>query len=310
MVVRCLAGAGSYLYWCRRMEGQCSFQSYTIGPGFWLVGSVLIIATFIFYFFFCFPFSIEYNFTPSLGTDLPSEPIMMLMTGIGVLLFSYRLGSHNFSKYFNTITYVLLFHLSWIFVTSVLSDFPVLSFKIFAAKLWYIIPFYFLTMHILVSHHEVGKMIKSGVFTLAIAIIIVLVRHAARDFAFEEANFVVTPIFSQSCQLCLHHCYLFALPLDPAFMGKITWNEGNVCFLDCTVCHRNLFFLYPSCHSVHGTINHYLFCNQVKTHSSCSFSDRAEWQRLESHICFITTITCVSILIMRRPLPIRGLTNS
>ncbi|MBK8701983.1 MAG: hypothetical protein IPN29_21405 [Saprospiraceae bacterium] len=44
----------------------------------------------LFYLFFALvPFSIEYNFTPSLGTDLPSEPIMLLLFGIGLLLFFF-----------------------------------------------------------------------------------------------------------------------------------------------------------------------------------------------------------------------------
>ena len=48
------------------------------------------LSQFILPLFAVVPFSIEYNFTPSLGMDIPSEPIMMLLFGIGLLLFFQR----------------------------------------------------------------------------------------------------------------------------------------------------------------------------------------------------------------------------
>lgn len=78
----------------------------------------------LYYLFFALvPFSIEYNFTPSLGTDLPSEPIMMLLFGISLLLFCAKAFHSNLSRYINPISGLLLVHLMWIFITTLNSEY-------------------------------------------------------------------------------------------------------------------------------------------------------------------------------------------
>lgn len=171
---------------------------------------------FIFYlFFFLLPFSIEYNFTPSLGTDLPSEPIMLVLFGVCILLFAQKVNKKGVEKYFHPITYLLLLHLGWILITAIASEHPVNSFKIFLAKLWYILPFYFLSIHILNSKEAIRKMIVSGIYTLTLSIVYVLFRHYQVDFAFDQASIVVMPIFrnhvSYACIIVIFVPYLWCL---------------------------------------------------------------------------------------------------
>ncbi|HRG21385.1 MAG TPA: O-antigen ligase family protein [Saprospiraceae bacterium] len=170
----------------------------------------------LYYLFFALvPFSIEYNFTPSLGTDLPSEPIMMLLFGISLLLFCAKAFHSNLSRYINPISGLLLVHLMWIFITTLNSEYFVLSGKIFLAKLWYIIPFYFMSIHILKQKSDLVRMLKFGIFMLAISISIVLVRQSMNGFAFDEVNDAVMPIFrnhvNYACIIVIFLPYLWAM---------------------------------------------------------------------------------------------------
>ncbi|MBK8701984.1 MAG: O-antigen ligase family protein [Saprospiraceae bacterium] len=109
----------------------------------------------------------------------------------------------------------MILHLGWLLTTTITSGFFILSLKIFLAKLWYVVPFYFMAIHILKERADTEKLIKYGVFMLALSIVIVLIRHARTGFAFEEANFVVTPIFrnhvNYACIIVVFLPYLWAL---------------------------------------------------------------------------------------------------
>ena len=106
-----------------------------------------LLPTIAIYFtsFCCRSFSIEYNFTPSLGMDIPSELHHDATFGIGLLLFFQRHFHGNFSNYRHPITAILLASLCmgfWFHPST-------LSFQLFLPR-WrspnygYIIPFYFL----------------------------------------------------------------------------------------------------------------------------------------------------------------------
>ncbi len=168
-----------------------------------------------FLFFLLLPFSVEYNFTPSLGTDLPTEPLMLIMTGICVLLFCQQWYKIKSSRYFNPVTFLLVLHVAWFFITTVLSENIYLSTKVFLAKIWYVIPFYFLSIHILKEKKDVEKLIVSGVYTLTISILYVLIRHYKEDFDFDEINHAVQPIFrnhvNYACIVVIFLPYLWTL---------------------------------------------------------------------------------------------------
>ena len=198
----------------------------------------------LFYLFFAVvPFSIEYNFTPTLGLDIPSEPIMMLLFGIGLLLFFSKAFHGNFSNYKHPITAILLLHFTWIFLTTLNSQFPLISAKVTLAKLWYIIPFYFFSLHVLKGNQDIIKMTKYAVYMLALAIIIVLIRHAQKDFAFEEVNFVVSPLFrnhvNYACIVVIFLPYLWAM-----VMWARGWGNKAVYLAMMVLYAAGIYFSY------------------------------------------------------------------
>jgi O-antigen ligase len=199
------------------------------------ISAMLILRDFspLFYLFFIVvPFSIEYNFTDSLGTDLPSEPIMWILTGISILLILSDVKKYTSGIYFTKITKLLLLHLIWLFITTVSSSFPILSAKIMLAKIWYVLPFYFLSIHFLRNHTDIEK-IKSIIFTLSAAVLIVLYRHSLIGFTFNDVNFVVSPLFrnhvSYACIIVVMVPYVWYLFVWSR--SKMKWLYGSIILL-------------------------------------------------------------------------------
>jgi O-antigen ligase len=145
-------------------------------------------------FWVLLPFSIEFNIG-SFGTDLPTEPIMLGLTFIGIVLFFMKLGSISIKHILHPISLFLILHLIWIFFTSLFSQSPVVSFKFFLAKLWYVIPFFFLTFHFIQNKGSIQKIAQILTIFLGIAVMIVLLRHALEGFTFDTSHQVVRPIF-------------------------------------------------------------------------------------------------------------------
>jgi len=145
-------------------------------------------------FFAVVPFSIEF-FVGSVGTDLPSEPVMLLLTGVAIILFITKLKSLDLSYVFHPIGAILFLHIVWILITAIFSQSPVVSFKFFLAKLWYVIPFFFLSLYLIQGPKMILRIVKILAWFLTAAILVVLIRHALEGFTFESSNRVVMPIF-------------------------------------------------------------------------------------------------------------------
>jgi len=150
---------------------------------------------YIFYLFFAIlPFSVEIH-AGSLGTDLPSEPLMLLLMGICIVLFIIKSNSTAKAYLLHPISLVLILHLSWIFLTSLTSTIPLFSFKFLLAKLWYVLPFFYLPLLIMREESDFRKVFRYLGGGLFIAIIYVLLNHAAEGFSFASSNNVMRPIF-------------------------------------------------------------------------------------------------------------------
>ena len=140
------------------------------------------------------PFSIEI-YLGSFGTDLPTEPIMLGLTGISFLVFISNLGSVSLKHLYHPISILVILHLVWMLFTCFFSQSPIISYKFFLAKMWYVIPFYFLSFHMIKQESNVDLIIKILSICLTFAIGIVLVRHAIDGFTFVGSHHVVRPIF-------------------------------------------------------------------------------------------------------------------
>lgn len=143
----------------------------------------------------CIPLSIEMELPGGLGTDLPSEPLMWLLTLASVVWFLRHWHTVDSRFLRHPVTLALLAHLAWTTVCVVTSSDVLVSFKFLLAKGWYVIVFYFLAGHLLREIRDFKALVWWFFLPLLLAVLSVLVRHAPSGFSFKEVNFVMGPFF-------------------------------------------------------------------------------------------------------------------
>lgn len=141
------------------------------------------------------PFSIEIYLPGGLGIDIPAEPLMIFLSGA---VFLYIIGAkkiHNISVFRHPITLLLGIHLFWILITGLNAEYPIIGLKVFAAKLWYIIPFFILPVITFKDDKLYTKFFWIVLSILLLSMIYVNIRHAMSGFSFAEINASVSPFF-------------------------------------------------------------------------------------------------------------------
>lgn len=141
------------------------------------------------------PLSTEIAVTDNVSTNLPTEPVMVTLFLVLIVLWVRNRDFIAPAFLRHPITIALLIHLSWILLTQLYTVDNVVSLKYFLAKSWYIGVFYFLTSVLIKGREQFTKAFWVLFIPLIVVTLIVLVRHAIFGFAFDMVNKTVTPFF-------------------------------------------------------------------------------------------------------------------
>ncbi|MBL7726534.1 MAG: O-antigen ligase family protein [Dinghuibacter sp.] len=144
---------------------------------------------------FLLPLSAEIQFSDSLGTDIPDEPLMLLLTGIFLLAsLSGRLKNYGHLVR-SPVFFIVMLLLGWAVCSMVFSTSPLVSLKYMLAKCWYIVPFMLMPFFLLSGKQHIVKMAVVLLVPMLLAVLYILLRHAQQGFLFDNANHVVKPFF-------------------------------------------------------------------------------------------------------------------
>lgn len=143
------------------------------------------------------PFSMEVDVTSALGTDFPDEPLMWMLSGLLLVEVLTRPGRILWETGVTgrLIATLLLLHLAWIGVSSVLSTHPLLSLKYLAAKCWYLTALCFGSWYCLRTLADLRRAAAVLMYSMSIATVLVLARHAGLGMGFDTVNRSVEPFF-------------------------------------------------------------------------------------------------------------------
>ncbi len=135
------------------------------------------------------------NLDGGLGLSLPTEPIIF---GIMLIFIMKQLYSADFDRSILThpITIAIYINLIWIFITTITSEFPIVSIKFLVARLWFVISFYFLGTQLFKEYKNIKRFIWLYILPFTIVIFYTIYVHAGFGFDEKTANYVMSPFYN------------------------------------------------------------------------------------------------------------------
>jgi O-antigen ligase len=169
---------------------------------------------------FATPLAIDIgDYELGVNISVPSEPLLF---GIMILFFLKIIIDNNLDKRFlrHPVTIAIFINLGWMFITSCTSDLPVVSFKYLMARLWFIIPMYFVGSIFFRKFTNATHFIWAYVLALIIVIGYATYNHSLFFFSEKAGHWVMTPFFND------HTAYGAILALFlPVMAGMTIRNE-------------------------------------------------------------------------------------
>ena len=142
--------------------------------------------------FFLIPLSMEIELPGGLSTDLIGEPILWLLF-IYTLITIIKEGVPK--SIFNSISLLIILHLLWILITSILAIHHLVAFKYWLAKLWYIFPFYILPFYLIRNLNDVRVIFKYFLSGLLLAATYFFIQHYLLDLTYMSRTNAGQPIW-------------------------------------------------------------------------------------------------------------------
>lgn len=131
--------------------------------------SLVALDKLVFFILFFIPLSLTIEFNEFAALTLPTEPLLFG----AMLVFFFRLmfeGGFDIRITKHPVTLAILFHLTWMFITSLSSTMLMVSIKYFVARLWFVLSFYFIATQIFRRFDRIINWI--WLFTIPLSIVI------------------------------------------------------------------------------------------------------------------------------------------
>jgi putative inorganic carbon (HCO3(-)) transporter len=150
----------------------------------------------ILFIVFCTPLSLNLENLDgvNVGMYLPTEPLLF---GVLILFIFKALSGRSVDPaiFKHPISFYLYAYLTWMAITCISSEEPIVSFKLLLTRLWFIVAFYFITAHIFRDLKKMKAYVYLYLFTLLFVIIYAVTRHAEFKFSKDAAHWVMEPLF-------------------------------------------------------------------------------------------------------------------
>lgn len=158
------------------------------------------------------------SFEANLGVSLPTEPLMF---GVLIIFVIKLFGGFPYDKkiFTHPLTLAILFNLIWITITTFTSELPWVSVKYLLARLWFVVPFFFVAAILFRKFSNTRKFIWLYTIGLVIVNIYTLIHHAQWGFGEEAGHWVMTPFYND------HTAYGAAIAMFVPFMAAFSFDK-------------------------------------------------------------------------------------
>lgn len=179
----------------------------------------------------------------NLGVSLPAEPLMF---GIMIIFFLKILGGFEFDKKIlkHPLTIAVILNLAWIFITTLTSEIPLVSAKFLVARLWFVVPFFFVASILFKKFSNTKRFVWLFVLSLLIVITYTAIRHANYGFDEQAGKWVMRPFLNDHTAygsiLAMFIPFVFSFSFDKSYSFSLRTSS----FIVLLVLFAALFFSY------------------------------------------------------------------
>jgi O-antigen ligase len=123
------------------------------------------------------------------------------------------------------VTIAVVMNITWIFITSITSDLPVVSFKFLIARLWFVVVFYFLGTRLFRRYKNIKTFIWLYIVPFTVIIIYTLICHAQVNFDEQIANYIMSPFYNDhtvyGAMLAMFFPVLFFFTINKRYSASV-----------------------------------------------------------------------------------------
>lgn len=167
------------------------------------------------------PLSVEMNIG-SFGTDLPSEPIVLILTICTLLYLMMNRTILNNSSFKHPIVLALMLLFGWSVFSTLFSTNILLSVKYLLAKSWYITGFFVLPIILVRTKKSIRLFFWCLFIPTLLSVIYVMIRHGNMLFTFDNITKAVHPVYRNH----VNYAVFITMLLPFIFLAK-SWYPGN-----------------------------------------------------------------------------------
>lgn len=173
---------------------------------------------------FATPLAIDLgDYDLGVSISVPSEPLLIGLLFFIVLKILLEGGIER-RIIQHPITIAIIFNLSWMLITAITSDIPLVSFKYLLSRLWFIIPMYFGGLMLFRTKTNIRLFIWAYVSALIIVVFYTTWVHMGYDFSEKAGHWVMTPFYNDHTAygviLALFVPVLLGMAIDKDVSGK------------------------------------------------------------------------------------------
>ena len=157
-----------------------------------------------------------------LSLGVPDEIFMMIMLFLYVATLLYD-KKPDMTILRHPVTIIVILMLLWMFITSLTSSMVIVSLKHTLARMWFVIPFYFVAIRMMTKERgNIEKLNWAYLSAFTIAIVIIILRQYGYGFGSKIPARIYRPFFPE------HTCYGAVLAFMLPFLGYYAVNSEYV----------------------------------------------------------------------------------
>lgn len=158
---------------------------------------VLALDKVLLFLVFATPLSVfYYNDDLKVGFTLPTEPILFGL----MLLFFLRLiyqGTFDSKIWKHPVSLAILFSVFWMFITSISSQLPLISFKALIGRVWFVSVFFYLMSQLFIYRKNIRLFFWLFMIPLSLVVLYTLYIHSQNGFTRDTSTWVMFPFFKE-----------------------------------------------------------------------------------------------------------------